>query len=164
MAGGHDIVGGQNDHAQRLTTAWPRESLSRPARQTGSRLEHHVPETDPTSTAPALRHLLVELSGCDASALDDPGRVREALEEAARLAGTQVLDGVLHHFAPQGVTGMLLLAESHVAIHTWPEQGFCACDLLSCRAEGDLDRVAAALGRAFSASRASVRIVDRRLP
>jgi S-adenosylmethionine decarboxylase proenzyme len=120
--------------------------------------------TDTIPAAPALRHLLVELAGCDSVALDDPERVRAALEEAAGLAGTRVLDGALHHFAPQGVTGLLLLAESHVAIHTWPEQGFCACDLLSCRAEGDLDRVAAALGRAFSARRTFVRVIERRTP
>jgi S-adenosylmethionine decarboxylase len=112
-----------------------------------------------------LRHLLLELSGCERGLLDDVDAVRAALREAARLAGTRVLAEALHHFEPHGVTGVALLAESHVAIHTWPERGVAACDLLTCRegdGDGDLDRVASALRAAFGAARIAARVVERR--
>jgi S-adenosylmethionine decarboxylase len=104
-----------------------------------------------------LRHLLVELGACSPVLLDDPVRVRSALASAAQAAGTHLLSDVLHRFEPQGVTGVALLAESHVAIHTWPELGMAACDLLTCSAQGDLERVVAELREALarSASRLS---------
>jgi len=78
-------------------------------------------------------HLLADLYDCPAAALADAAGVEQALYAAARAAGAQVLAGHFHHFGPgQGVTGVLLLAESHISIHSWPEHGYAAVDLFLC--------------------------------
>jgi S-adenosylmethionine decarboxylase proenzyme len=79
------------------------------------------------------RHLLVEYHGCAVAILDDVERIRAAITEAALRAGaTPVTDVVVHHFSPHGVTGVVVIAESHFSIHTWPEHGFAAVDLFTC--------------------------------
>ena len=76
-------------------------------------------------------HLLIDLHG--ASRLDDADHVRQALVDAAAACGATLLDVKLHSFGAQsGVTGVALLAESHISIHTWPEQGFAALDVFMC--------------------------------
>lgn len=76
-------------------------------------------------------HLLVDL--WDTSSLDDQLRIETALRSAAQAAGAKVLHEHFHVFTPQGgITGILLLAESHITIHTWPERGFAAIDLFMC--------------------------------
>ena len=113
---------------------------------------------------PTLRHLLVELAGCPADRLNDVDRVARALRECARLAGTTILSESLQRFEPHGVTGIVLLAESHASVHTWPEHGFAAFDLLSCRGTASLDGIAPALRAAFAALRSEVRVVERTAP
>ena len=76
-------------------------------------------------------HLLVDLWG--ASNLCDPDHIDLALRNAAEAAGATVLHGHFHHFSPNGgVSGVLVLAESHISIHTWPERDFAAVDLFMC--------------------------------
>lgn len=76
-------------------------------------------------------HLIVDMWG--ASRLDDLAYLERAMRDAAVAAGATVLDSHMHHFAPNnGVTGMLILAESHISIHTWPEHGFAALDIFMC--------------------------------
>ena len=82
------------------------------------------------------RHLLLELHGCDAAALDDAALVKDLLERAVARVGATLLHTVVHQFTPQGVTGVAVLAESHLSIHTWPEAGYAACDFYTC---GDCD-------------------------
>lgn len=82
------------------------------------------------------RHLIAELYGCDPAALDDLDGVRGALEQACHDIGATALQVVAHRFAPQGVTATVVIAESHLAIHTWPEHGYAAVDFFTC---GDLD-------------------------
>ena len=76
-------------------------------------------------------HLLVDLWG--ASRLDDPAHIDAALREAAITAGATILHSHFHHFTPNGgVSGVVVLAESHISIHTWPERNFAAVDLFMC--------------------------------
>ena len=76
-------------------------------------------------------HLLVDLWG--ATNLDDPEVIDRALREAAITAGATILHGHFHHFTPNGgVSGVLVLAESHISIHTWPERDFAAIDVFMC--------------------------------
>ena len=80
-------------------------------------------------------HLLVDLWG--ATRLDDPAHIDAALREAALTAGATILHSHFHHFTPNGgVSGVVVLAESHISIHTWPERNFAAVDLFMC---GDCD-------------------------
>ena len=78
-------------------------------------------------------HLLVDLWG--ASNLCDPHHIDRALRQAAEAAGATILHGHFHHFSPNGgVSGVLVLAESHISIHTWPERDFAAIDIFMCGA------------------------------
>jgi S-adenosylmethionine decarboxylase len=77
--------------------------------------------------------MLADLYGISAPLLRDAHALESVLKEAARVAGAQVLHGHFHCFGEQqGVTGVVLLAESHVSIHTWPESGFAALDIFMC--------------------------------
>jgi len=76
-------------------------------------------------------HLLVDLWG--ARNLCDPGFIDAAMREAALAAGATILHSHFHHFSPNGgVSGVVVLAESHISIHTWPEREFAAVDLFMC--------------------------------
>ncbi len=78
-------------------------------------------------------HLLVDLWG--ATNLCDPDLIDRALREAAEAAGATILHSHFHHFSPNGgVSGVLVLAESHISIHTWPERDFAAIDIFMCGA------------------------------
>lgn len=84
---------------------------------------------------PLGTHLLADLSGIRAERLRDCDALERLLREAAVAAGAQVLHGHFHSFGPgQGITGVLLLAESHISIHTWPECSFAAVDIFMCGA------------------------------
>jgi len=78
------------------------------------------------------RHLLAELHGCDAEILNDPERLRPLMLEAAERAQAQVIGEVTRRYAPQGVTCLLVLAESHFSLHTWPEARYAAADFYTC--------------------------------
>jgi S-adenosylmethionine decarboxylase len=76
-------------------------------------------------------HLILEL--WQASHLDDPKFIGDVLERAARAASATVLHTHMHHFSPNGgVSGVVVLAESHISIHTWPERHYAAVDIFMC--------------------------------
>lgn len=79
------------------------------------------------------RHLLVDFHGVDAARLNDAAWLEAQLYQAAHAAGATPLGVQLHHFGRgMGVTGVLLLQESHISIHTWPEYRFAAIDVFMC--------------------------------
>ena len=78
------------------------------------------------------RHLLVELHDCDREALDNTDLIRDVMLKAAIDCGAVVLGNQFHHFSPQGVSGVVVIAESHISIHTWPEYGYAAVDVFTC--------------------------------
>lgn len=78
------------------------------------------------------RHLLVEYYDCDVDVLDSVEEIRNAMVKAAELSGATVINDTFHHFSPFGVSGVVVIAESHLAIHTWPEHKFAAVDLFTC--------------------------------
>jgi len=78
-------------------------------------------------------HLLIDLWG--ATNLADPALIDAALREGAEVAGATILHSHFHHFSPNGgVSGVVVLAESHMSIHTWPERDFAAVDIFMCGA------------------------------
>jgi S-adenosylmethionine decarboxylase len=88
-----------------------------------------------TTHRPAGLHLLADLHGIAPALLTDPAQLDALLREAALAAGARILHSHFHAFGEgQGVTGVLLLAESHISIHTWPESGFAAADVFMCGA------------------------------
>jgi len=110
---------------------------------------------------PVGHHVLLDLSGIDSVRLDDAAWLGEALSQAARRGGARVVDLRFSRFEPQGVSGVVVLAESHVAIHTWPELGFAALDVFTCGDPGVGDAVAAEAVKALSPSRVERRSVER---
>jgi S-adenosylmethionine decarboxylase len=82
--------------------------------------------------APVGKHCILELYGCNAAKLDDEPFLRSTITQAVQRAGATLLHLISHRFDPQGVTGLALLAESHLSIHTWPESGYAAVDVFTC--------------------------------
>ena len=78
------------------------------------------------------RHLLLELKNCNKEVLDDLDFLRDCLNEAAIRCGATVVGESFYHFSPQGVSGIINIAESHISIHTWPEYGYAAVDVFTC--------------------------------
>jgi len=79
-----------------------------------------------------MKHILFTLKECSEKLLDDESHIRNVLVHAAHLCGSTLLDVSSHKFDPQGVTAIALLAESHISIHTWPEEGIAVCDVFTC--------------------------------
>jgi len=109
------------------------------------------------------RHLLVEYHGCDDRVLDDEEAIRAAMRRAAEAAGATVVGEVFHRFTPQGVSGVVVIEESHLSIHTWPECGYAAVDFYTC---GDCvpERAHTLLAEALAATWSEVMRVERGIP
>lgn len=106
------------------------------------------------------RHLLAELHGCDR--LDDLPLIEAALRGGAAAAGATVLDLRLHHFGPgAGVTGVALLAESHISIHSWPEHRYAALDFFLCGRAHDPEAALAAVVEHLVPARVTSRTIER---
>jgi len=88
------------------------------------------------------RHLLLELKICNKEVLDDLDYLRECLYEAAIQSGATVVGESFYHFSPQGVSGVVNIAESHIAVHTWPEYGYAAIDVFTCGTNVDPEKAA----------------------
>lgn len=78
------------------------------------------------------RHLLVEYGGCSPDVLNDMDRIEVLMKEAAVAAGATIVTSTFHRFTPQGVSGVVVVQESHLSIHTWPELGYAAVDFYTC--------------------------------
>lgn len=78
------------------------------------------------------RHVLVEFYECNASILNDEKKIRTYMQEAATKSNATIVDSVFHRFNPHGVSGVVVIAESHLAVHTWPEYNYAAVDLFTC--------------------------------
>ncbi|MBL7543127.1 MAG: polyamine aminopropyltransferase [Bdellovibrionaceae bacterium] len=78
------------------------------------------------------RHILVEFTGCNADVLNDVSAIEKSMIQAAQTAGATVISSNFHHFSPWGVSGVVVIQESHLAIHTWPEYRYASVDLFTC--------------------------------
>ncbi len=78
------------------------------------------------------RHILVEFYGCSMDVLNDVPRIEASMLKAAKESGATIISSVFHHFSPFGVSGVVVIQESHLAIHTWPEYSYAAVDLFTC--------------------------------
>lgn len=108
---------------------------------------------------------MLEVYDCPSQCLDDPEKIRRLLLDAARGAGATVIDSMVHRFTPQGVSGVVVIAESHLTIHTWPDLGCAALDIFSCSPEIDLEQIGERLARGLGARRVDARVVERgRMP
>ncbi len=99
------------------------------------------------------RQVTVDLFDCDKRILDDPLAIQKRMVEAAKAAKATVVDSLFHKFNPHGVSGVVVIAESHLAIHTWPEYGFAAVDVFTCGPEVDPRVCQQVLTKALKAKR-----------
>lgn len=102
------------------------------------------------------RHLLADFYGMNAQALNDAQALETTLTAAARAAGAVPLESRFHSFGGGGVTGVVLLQESHISVHTWPEYGFAAVDVFMCGNARPQEAIAA-LKRAWLPQRVVLR-------
>lgn len=107
------------------------------------------------------KHLLLDMFDANVNRLTDSEFIEKSLKEAAKICGATVLNSQFHHFGEnQGITGVVLLAESHISIHTWPENQFAAVDLFMC-GTCDPEKAIRPLKEAFEALRISVSCHER---
>ena len=78
------------------------------------------------------QHLLVEMYECDVNIINNVEKIEEIMNESVRVSGATIIKSVFHLFNPHGVSGAIVIAESHFTIHTWPEYGYCAVDIFTC--------------------------------
>ncbi|HNY61547.1 MAG TPA: adenosylmethionine decarboxylase [Caldisericia bacterium] len=109
------------------------------------------------------RHLLCEVSGCDPSIIGDVDKVKEILYQAAGLAKAEIMESTFHHFSPQGVSGVVVIAESHLSIHTWPEFGYAALDIYTCGEHTDPEGALNYCSEKFGASEVDITRIERGL-
>ncbi|MBC7331940.1 MAG: S-adenosylmethionine decarboxylase proenzyme [Synergistetes bacterium] len=107
------------------------------------------------------RHVLVEAYECNPELLDDIQFLQEAMVEAATRTGAEVVDVVFRKFQPYGVSGVVVISESHLAIHTWPEYGYAAIDLFTCGETADPWKAFSYLAEALESKKVTTLEVQR---
>lgn len=107
------------------------------------------------------RQILVEYYHCNPRVLNDRDEIAAAMGEAARLSGATVVEEVFHLFNPHGISGVVVIAESHLSIHTWPEYGYAAVDLFTCGEEIQPEKAFDHLKRILEAGSVSVMELKR---
>lgn len=110
------------------------------------------------------RQLLVDLYGCDPHVLSEVARVQRVMEDAARAARATIVKSVFHQFNPQGVSGVVVIAESHLTIHTWPERGVASIDIYTSGSRAEPRLALPVLRAGFRAARETVSELRRGLP
>ena len=110
------------------------------------------------------RHCILELYECDKSKLNDEAFIRTTITSSAKIAGATLINLVTHSFKPQGVTGLALLAESHISIHTWPEIGYAAIDVFTCGGHTMPKKACKLLTKDFEAKNFSFKKIHREIP
>jgi S-adenosylmethionine decarboxylase proenzyme len=108
------------------------------------------------------KHLLAEFHECEPAILNDRQAVAVLMRQAAAAAGARVVAEVFHPYAPHGVTGVLVIEESHFSVHTWPERRYAAVDFYTC-GDSAPDRALDVLRAGLGAARVDVLTVQRGL-
>lgn len=124
-----------------------------------------MPKTFPV----AARHgalgsqLVIEMYDCGTQKFDDLNWVKSVLVEAARRARATIIDTVFHKFSPFGISGVVVISESHFAIHTWPEYRYAAIDIFTCGDTLQGDTAISHIAREFECTRYTVTALQRGL-
>ncbi|MDP2731250.1 MAG: adenosylmethionine decarboxylase [Dehalococcoidales bacterium] len=106
-------------------------------------------------------HFLVELINCPPDKLRKVKDVKQIMDEVIRKSKTSLVDVAFHQFEPEGVSGVFLIKESHVAIHTWPEESYAAADIFTCGQEMDAYIAIEVMKEKFEAEQVRYRIIPR---
>jgi len=105
--------------------------------------------------------LILELWGCDPEHINSIETIKRAIVETIEACGATLLDLRVYPFTPQGVTGVAILSESHLMIHTWPEYGYAAVDVFTCGYHTDPGKAVPVLRRYFTPERVQVMEMNR---
>lgn len=115
-------------------------------------MAHSSPDNIPGGIALG-RQMTVEFYDCKSATLTDAAQLEKVFLHAAEVSGAHVVDSVFHSFQPQGVSGVVVISESHFAIHAWPEHDYAAVDLFTCGSGVDFDlavkAIAAGMGSGY---------------
>lgn len=106
-------------------------------------------------------HYLIESEGVDPRLLDDPAFLKQICVDFCAAAGVTILHTHFHKFSPQGVTGIIVIAESHLAIHTWPECGACCIDYYSCKKDLSKQDPSGFFAEALKPTTTKTRVISR---
>ena len=104
---------------------------------------------------------MLELYGCETALLDDIAFIKKSMLKAAEIANATIVQQYFHQFSPFGVSGTVVIAESHINIHTWPEHNYAAIDIFTCTEKMDVDNACAFLKEAFQAKEHSTKDYER---
>ncbi len=106
-------------------------------------------------------HVLYEVHGCDAAVLNNPRQLRRLMRKAVKAGGCTICGDRFHQFSPHGVSGFVVIMESHMAIHTWPEHGYAALDFFSCKLDTDFEACRQILQKGLGATRVEFQVLHR---
>ncbi len=94
----------------------------------------------------------MEIYGCPKELIDNQEYVKEVLLQVAKKLNFTVVDTLIHHFSPIGVSGVIVIQESHIAVHTWPEHNYVALDFFTCNQQYDIAQATSFLQEQFKAT------------
>lgn len=129
----------------------------------------HHSEGAAEATIPAMspqqkylgHQIMAEFYNCPADLLTDHARIEKAMNDAAEACGATIVNSVFHLFNPYGVSGAVIIAESHLAIHTWPEHGYAAVDVFTCGDQVNTAEAISFLAKALQAENYSFNEINR---
>tara|TARA_E500000318_G_scaffold110633_2_gene126688 strand:- start:219 stop:563 length:345 start_codon:yes stop_codon:yes gene_type:complete len=110
---------------------------------------------------PLATHLLIEFFDCDPKILNDSNQVRDIFKNAAKEGKATIVNDLFHEFSPHGLTGVLVITESHLSIHTWPEFNYAAVDVFSCDDKLNGDKIKQILEKEFNSKEVYTKIINR---
>ena len=114
-----------------------------------------------TAHFPIGHHYIVEASGCDPKIIGSVEKVQQILVKAAEIAGAHVWSISFNRFPPMGVSGVVVISESHISTHTWPEMGYAALDIYTCGAKVRPDKAVVYAVEAFGAETSHITEITR---
>ncbi len=106
-------------------------------------------------------HILLELTNCPQELLLEQETLEATLVEAADTAGATVVKPVFHQFSPHGLSGVVVIAESHIAVHTWPEHGYAAIDIFTCGDPEVASRIQEEIEKRFAPAQVTSKTITR---
>ena len=110
------------------------------------------------------RHMIVEFVDCNRSLLNDSENLEQIINEAVRRSGATIVKTVFHRYNPHGVSGVVVIAESHFSIHTWPEYGYAAVDFFTCGDQVNANRAFDYMKEQLDAQSVSFKDLRRGIP
>ncbi len=115
----------------------------------------------PTTQTNLGTHILLELNNCPQELLLEQETLKATLVEAADTAGATVVKPVFHQFSPHGLSGVVVIAESHIAVHTWPEHGYAAIDIFTCGDPVIAGRIQSEIEKRFAPAQVTSQAINR---